>query len=207
MANPNKMTRADLVNFTTHAATEVADGVVTGFLAAQNTAISDALNDANAVLAANETSAVDALASYRNAVMVAQDQAAVVRGLLQNLKDAMRSVNSPGDEYAMVGFDPPIVDRGTVIPEIPTDLAAVGFSNNINSLNWVSHNVPGSVVFEIWAIIGDTAPDALVGTTTQQKWNHEGVTPGEYYEYHVRARAARNSVSAFSNSAVVYGRT
>jgi hypothetical protein len=30
------------------------------------------------------------------------------------------------------------------------------------------------------------------------------VTPGQYYEYKVRARAAKN-VSLFSNSAVVYG--
>ena len=52
MSNPRKMNRAQLVEFTQNAATGVANGKVTGFSAAQNTAISDALIDANAILAA-----------------------------------------------------------------------------------------------------------------------------------------------------------
>lgn len=205
MANPNKMTRADLVNFAANLATAVANGMVSGFLAAQNTAFSDAVTDANALLDANETDAVNSLATYQMEVHEAQDAAVALRLLIQNVKDAMRAVNSPGSEYVALGFDMPVFDRQVVIPETPTDLAAFGTSNGVNQLSFVSHNIPGTVTFAIQAIIGDTADYILVGTTTQQKWNHLGVVPGQFYQYRVRAQAARNVVSDWSNEAVVYG--
>ena len=87
----------------------------------------------------------------------------------------------------------PVFTRGTIIPIAPTDLAAVGYSNGINALDWVSGNIPGTVTFAIECKIGDTSPYVLVGTTTQQKWIHEGVTPGQFYQYRTRAQAARGS--------------
>lgn len=203
--NPNKINREALVDFATVCATGVANGLATGFLAAQNTAFSDALTDANAILAAANLDASSALAAYSAAVHVAQDAQAAVLLIVQNIKDTMRGVNSPGDDYVALGYDMPVFVRGSIIPLTPTGLAAVGFSNGTNALNWVSHNVPGTVTFAIEAIIGDTAPYVLVGTTQQQKWLHVGVIPGEFYQYRVRAQAARGVVSAWSNTAVVYG--
>lgn len=203
--NPNKMTRPELVDFTTNAATGVADGKVTGFLAEQNTAFSDALTDANAVLAAANLNCVEAKTAYSASCGIAQNAADEVKGILQNLKDAMKGVNSPGVDYSEIGFDPPIEVPTPVIPSTPTELAATGFSNGTNRLTFVGNNVPGSVTYSIEAIIGDTAPYVLVGTTQAQKWTHEGVTPGEFYQYRVRAQAARGVVSEWSNTAVVYG--
>lgn len=205
MANPNKMTRADLVNFAALCATGVANGLVSGFLAAQNTAFSDALIDANAILAAAETTAVNNLAVYQQSVHDAQDAADLVRLIVQNIKDAMKSVNSLGSEYVALGYDMPVFTRQTVIPQTPTGLAAAGTSNGVNTLSFVSHNTSGTVTFQIEAKIGDTAPYVLVGTTQEQRWKHLGVTPGEFYQYRVRAQAARNVFSDWSNEAVVYG--
>lgn len=203
--NPNKITREELVDFATNCATQVADGAVTGFLAAQNTAFSDALNDANAVLAAANLSATEAEAAWHGAIGTAQDAATAVLLIIQNIKDGMRSVNSIGAEYAEVGFDVPVFNPQTVIPNTPTDLAAFGYSNGVNKLSFVGNNTPGSVTYVIEAKIGDTAPYVVVGTTRQQKWDHNGVTPGQFYQYRCRAQAARNVTSAWSNEAVVYG--
>ncbi len=203
--NPNKVNRATLVDFATNLATAVADGKVTGFSAPQNTAFSDALTDANAVLAAADLASVEALAAYSGAVHTAQDAQDAVLLIVQNIKDSMKGVNSPGVDYANCGYDVPVFTRGTVIPQTPSELAAFGYSNARNELSWVGNNLPGSVTYVIEAIIGDTAPYVVVGTTRQQKWEHTPVIPGEFYQYRVRAQAARNNFSAWSNTAVVYG--
>lgn len=51
---------------------------------------------------------------------------------------------------------------------------------------------------------GDTAPYGIIATLKKQSYLNTPVTPGEYYNYKVRAVAATN-YSAFSNVAVVYG--
>lgn len=203
--NPNKLTRGDLIGWAANCATQVANGIVDGFLAAQNTAFSDALTDANAELAAAETTAIETLADYQGAVHVAQTKRDDVVLIAQNIKDAMRGVNAPGEDYVTLGYDMPVFVRQSIIPLQPTELSAFGYSNGTNKLSWATANVPGTVTFAIEAIIGDTAEYVLVGTTQQQKWDHLGVTPGQFYQYHVRAQAARNVVSEWSNTAVVYG--
>jgi hypothetical protein len=203
--DPHKLSRAALVDFTTNAATGVSNGKVTGFLAAQNTAISDSLTDANAILTAANLSAVEARAASMEATQIAQDAEAEVRKLLQDLKYGMKSVESPAADYDALGFDPPVESRSIVTPQTPTELAATGFSNGVNSLTFVGNNLTGSVTYVIEAKIGDTAPYALVGTCTKQAFQHTGVIPGQFYQYRVRAQAARNLVSNWSNEAVVYG--
>lgn len=205
MPNPNRINREALVDFATNCATGVANGVVTGFSAPQNTALSDALTDANASLAAANLNSTEAAAAASEAVHLAQDAQDAVLLILQNIKDLMKGVNSPGSEYVALGYDMPVFTPGTIIPLTPTDLAAFGYSNGINKLSWAGHNTPGSVTYVIEAKIGDTAPYVVVGTTRQQKWDHTGVTPGQFYQYRCRAQAARNVVSAWSNEAVVYG--
>ena len=203
--NPRTLNRDQLVNFTTNAATGVANGKVTGFLAVQNTAISDALTDANAVLTAANLNAVEARAASMEATQLAQDAADEVQLLLQDLKYGMKSVESPASDYDAIGFDPPAETRFIVTPQTPTELAATGFSNGVNELTFVGNNAPGSVTYMVECKIGDTAPYVLVGTCTKQAFKHTGVIPGQFYQYHVRAQAARNLVSDWSNEAVVYG--
>ncbi len=203
--NPRNLTRSGLVDFTTNAATGVADGKVSGFLAAQNTAFSDALTDANAVLAAANLAAVEQRAASMEATQIAQDAADEVQRVLQDLKYGMKSVESPASDYDAIGFDPPAETRNIVMPNAPTELAAAGTSNGVNTLTFVGNNLTGSVTYVIEAKIGDTAPYVIVGTATKQTFRHLGVTPGEFYQYRVRAQASRGLVSDWSNEAVVYG--
>jgi len=203
--DPHKLSRADLVDFTTNAATGVADGKVSGFTAPQNTAISDALTDANTVLAAANLAVVEARAASKEATQIAIDAEAEVQQQLQDLKFGMKSVESPAADYDAIGFDPPVETRTIVTPQTPTELAATGYSNGINQLTFVGNNPGGSVTYVIEAKIGDTAPYVIVGTSTKQAFKHTGVIPGQFYQYHVRAQAARNQVSDWSNEAVVYG--
>jgi len=205
MTDFRKINRAALVDFTTNAATGVADGKVSGFSAPQNTAISDALTDANTVLAAADLAAVEARAAALAAMAIAQDAAKNVTKQLAELKFSMRGVDASNDQYDSIGFDPPETVRTIVVPATPTDLAATGFSNGINQLTWTGNNLSGSVTYAIEVKIGDTAPYILLATATAQRFQHMGVTPGQFYQYRVRAQAARNQVSGWSNEAVVYG--
>ena len=205
MTDFRKLPRPALVDFTANTATGVADGKVTQFLVAQNTAISDALTDANAELAAAETTVVETRALAQSATQIAQAKAAVVVKLLSELKFSMRGVDAGPDEYDVLGFTPPDTVRSIVSPQTPTDLAAVGYSNGRNQLGWVGNNPSGSVTYAIEVKIGDTAPYVLLATTSTQKYLHENVTPGQFYQYRVRAQAARNVNSGWSNEAVVYG--
>ena len=44
----------------------------------------------------------------------------------------------------------------------------------------------------------------MIGSSQKQSFRHEGVTPGQPYQYRVRAQATRGLVSAWSNTAAVY---
>jgi hypothetical protein len=202
---PRELTSAELVDFTTAAATGVANGKVTGFLAAQNTTYSDALTDANAQLAAADLALMEAKAAVGEAAGIAEEKRLAVLKILSELKFAMKGVDAPAVDYEALNFDPPATGRSVVMPQTPTKLAATGYSNRVNALTWVGNNANGSVTYVIEAKIGDTSPFAIVGTATKQSFRHLNVTPGEYYEYRVRAQAARGLTSEWSNEAVVYG--
>jgi hypothetical protein len=141
---------------------------------------------------------------------IANEKTAALVKLLSELKFAMRGVDAPPDQappdqYDALGFTPPDTVRSIVTPQRPTDLSATGFSYGVNPLVWTGNNPSGSAVYAIEVKIGDTAPYVLLTTATAQKWKHEGVTPGQFYQYRVRAQAARNLVSDRSNETVVYG--
>jgi hypothetical protein len=203
--NYRKMTRPALVTFATNTSAGVAGGKVSEFLPAQNTAIADAIADATTALAAADQTALDARTAALAATELANEKAATLVKLLSELKFAMRGVDAPPDQYDALGFTPPDTVRSIVTPQRPTDLSATGFSYGVNQLVWTGNNPSGSVVYAIEVKIGDTAPYVLLTTATAQKWKHEGVTPGQFYQYRVRAQAARNLVSDWSNEAVVYG--
>ena len=203
--DPRKLSRADLVDFATNAAQAVADGRVPGFLAAQNTSISEALTDATAELAAADTDQVTKRTASLDATEVAGQKQDVVLTLLSELRLAMRSVRTPSNVYDAVGLTPPSETRTVVVPNTPEHLTAESFGHTVNLLTFIGNNPSGSVTYTVEAKIGDTAGYVMIGTTSNQKFRHTGVTPGEFYQYHVRAQSGRGLVSEWSNEAVAYG--
>ena len=109
----------------------------------------------------------------------------------------------PEADYDRCQFNFPKA-KSTVIANDPTELTAVGTSNGVNTLTFKGNNKSGSVVYEIWRRQGDEGSWGIIGNTKKQTYADTPVTPGQYYEYKVRAVAAK-STSNFSNSAVVYG--
>lgn len=83
-------------------------------------------------------------------------------------------------------------------------MSAFGYSNGVNKIRFSGNNRNGRVNYEIWRRHGDTVGWSLHATTKRQRFTDTPVTPGQYYEYKVRAAAATNT-SNFSNAAVVYG--
>ena len=125
--------------------------------------------------------------------------------IMKQIRDMMKSKRAPKKEYDLCLFDYPSETRvGTYQAQTPTHLSGAGFSNGVNTLRFKGNNTYGLVVYEIWRREGDDGQWAQHSLTKKQTFTEQGVTPGQYYEYRVRAVAAK-TVSAFSNSAVIYG--
>ena len=205
MADPRKMTPEELVLFLLAAEAAVAGGKVAGFLAAQNTSISDALTDMAAELSADNTDFMNTEEAFNSARAARSATFESALALISDLKLGMHSVNSDAETFTIVGFDAPDTTRSQVMPQKHTDLSGTGYSNGTNVLRWRCANRPGSVIYMLEAKIGDTAGYVPVGATRSKSFRHLGCTPGQFYQYHVRSEAARGSVSEWSDPAVVYG--
>jgi hypothetical protein len=120
------------------------------------------------------------------------------------VRDALKSGIANREQFTLAGFDYPFTVRSPYVAQDPTKLSASGVSNGVNTVVYQGNNRSGSVTYEIWRRQGDDGAWVLHGTTTTQKFVDKGVTPGQYYEYRVRAVASK-STSNFSNSSVVYG--
>jgi len=123
--------------------------------------------------------------------------------LMSQVRDALKAGLAPKKEYDLCGFDYR-KDAATVIASDPTELSGEGRSNGVNYLRWTGNNKNGTVVYELWRLHGDTAPWTLHATTKKQSFTDAPVTPGQVYNYKVRAVAATNA-SNYSNVAVIYG--
>ena len=117
---------------------------------------------------------------------------------------ALKAGGAPKKQFDLARFNYPAQRSAQYIAQTPSDMAAQGFSNGINTGRFNGNNKQGNVMYEVWRREGDEGPWAIHILTTTQSFKDEGVTPGQYYEYRVRARASQN-VSGFSNSTVVYG--
>lgn len=202
--NPNKLNRAQLVDFGTNAGAVMTAGGAGDVPVLTQTAQAAIIDPLTVTLGVNEQATVDALAAYRAAVQVAEEQRSVSLVLIQNTKFAMRAAGCAGSAFAAVGFDPPVVSPVPYTPQAPTDLAAEGTSNGLNTLRFTGNNKSGYVRYEIWRREGDSGDWMIIGVTIKRSYSDQGVTPGQYYEYKVRA-TNRGLYSAYSNSAVVYG--
>jgi hypothetical protein len=124
--------------------------------------------------------------------------------LSRRTRDFLKAAIAPKKEFDLAGFDFPGPRSNTYVAQNPSNMAAVGFSNGVNTGQFRGNNKAGMVTYEVWRREGDEGKWHIQILTTRQSFKDEGITPGQYYEYRVRARAAR-TVSDFSNPTVVYG--
>jgi hypothetical protein len=202
--NPNYLTRAELADFGKNTATQVANGKISGLLAAQVASISAAIADASVGLAEAHRVQVETRAAAIAATEAAHVKRQQLLKLLQDLKYTMKGLESQASEFDAVGFDPPVIGRRPVKPQTPGELAAVGYSNGVNKLSFAGNNGPGRVLFLVQAKSPDSPGYTIIGSTKAQRFAHTGVRPGVPIQYRVVALAARGQISAPSNEASVY---
>jgi hypothetical protein len=138
------------------------------------------------------------------AVSVKNDSRDQLLAFMSQVRNALLAGVAPKNQYDLCGFDFRDAPVGNYVAQDPTELSAFGYSNGVNTIKYKGNNAPNSVVYEIWRRQGDTGELILHATTKKQSFEDTPVTPGQYYEYKVRAVASK-SVSNFSNPAVVYG--
>ena len=202
--DPNKLTRADLVEFSRNMAAMIAEGKVTGLLPQQVTSIAQAISDASEFLDTAQQKQVAAIAAAHEATAIAQHARVVLLQLIQGAKFSMRGLRSASNEYDALGLDPPVKGRTPVKPQRPLQLSVTGTSNGVAELRYKGNNNPGRVTYQIWARIGGTGPFHIIGFSRRQRFKHTGAKPGIPILYRVRAQAARDQFSAWSNEATIY---
>ena len=201
---PNNLTRAELADFAKNAATQVAAGKVTGLSPEQALSISERLMAAAESLAERDRVQVAQRAASIEATRLAHDEDLLVSRILQSLKYAMKSVHSPADQFAAVGFDPPVRSRRFIQPQTPEQLSVTGFSNGVNVLRFLSNNTPNTVTYIVEAKTAGSERYSIVGASKNHSFRHTGTRPDTFYQYRVRAQSTRGGVSDWSNEAVVY---
>jgi len=202
--NPNNLSRAELADFAKNAATQVAAGKVAGLSPEQALSIFETLMAAAERLAERDRVQVAQRAASIEATRLARDDDRFVGRLLQSLKYAMKSVNSPADQFDAVGFDPPVRSKRVVMPQTPQQLSVTGFSNGVNALRFDSNNTPNTVTYIVEAKTAGSERYSIVGVSKNHRFRHTAVRPGTFYQYRVRAQSRRGGVSDWSNEAVVY---
>jgi hypothetical protein len=125
-------------------------------------------------------------------------------GNCKQVRDTLKAVIAPRDQYELAGFDAPDMIKTTYVAQTPSGLSVVGFSNGVNKGKFKGNNKSASVVYEIWRRQRDSGDWGIITITKHGKFTDNAVTPGLFYEYKVRAQAAKNT-SEWSNTAVVYG--
>jgi hypothetical protein len=202
--NPRHLSRPEVVDFARNAAAAVAAGKIAGITPAEAADLVAALNAATDKLAESDQKVVAARAAYHEATQNASVDEADVIKILTTLKFKMRGLHSSASEYKAAGFDPPADPTNRIEPVAPTNLSAAGFFNGLNRLKYRGNNPPGTVIYTIEGRTSLTAEYSIVGSTHKQSFKHAPVTPGQFYQYRVRAEATSGLVSEWSNEAVVY---
>ena len=198
-----KLSDADLVDFSKNVKMSLDGGLVTGLdptLAADLSRLFDPINttfeaaiEDGVVKTAVKQSAIADKQSIREDVLVR----------LAKVRNYLVAAECPRRAYEACGFTFPKPPT-TILAEAPSDLAAAGTSNGVTRLQFNGNNRLGSVTYEMWRRAGDEGEWGVLGITKKQAYIDSPVTPGQFYEYKVRAVAATNT-SHFSNSAVIYG--
>jgi len=197
------LTENDLADFAANVAALLAGTELVSIDPAVRTDLAAAIGTLPTTLATQTAASAVAEDERKASVSSKNDTRFQLIALMSQVRDALKAGLAPKKEYDLCGFDYR-KEAATVIAADPKDLSAEGTSNGVNYLVWSGNNKNGTVVYEIWRIAGDTDPWALHATTKKQSYTDTPVTPGQVYNYKVRAVAA-STVSNFSNTAVVYG--
>jgi hypothetical protein len=199
---PRRLNRSQLAVSAKATSQSLADGKIESLPPAVAAQFADEL-EAGANQLADLNSELQAVRNRVNEILrQSQDTRLEVVKTYAELKAAMRAFNASSEQYALAGLEAPPAGRTAIKANAPTDLSATGFSNGTNELRWKGNNIPGSVVYHIEAQI--EGKWSLIGTTTRQRFKHEGAIPGQTVIYRVYARSARLGPSENSDLAAVY---
>jgi hypothetical protein len=193
----------DLADFAANVATLLAGTDLPSIDPAVRTDLATAIGTLPTTLATQTAESAIAEDERKASVSSKNDTRFQLIALMSQVRDALKAGLAPKKQYDLCGFDYR-KEAATVIASDPTDLSGEGRSNGVNYLRWSGNNKTGTVVYELWRLHGDTAPWTLHATTKKQSFTDAPVTPGQVYNYKVRAVAATNA-SNFSNVAVIYG--
>jgi len=198
-----RLTDADLVDFSKNVKTSLDGGLVTGLDPTIATDLARLLDPLNTQFETSIEDSVVKEAAKKTAFADKQTLRDDIKNLLARVRNNLVAADCPRRSYEACGFNYP-KPPATILAEAPTDLAAAGTSNGVTRLMFSGNNKVGTVVYEMWRRAGDDGEWAVLGVTKKQTYIDSPVTPGQFYEYKVRAVAATNT-SHFSNSAVIYG--
>jgi hypothetical protein len=200
----SRLNRSELADFTANLVTLLGGTELASIDAAVRADLIAAFGTLPLQLA-TQTAAAAAIDNEKQSAFSSRDETAgELEFLTRQTRDYLKASNAPKKEFDLAGFDYPQGRAAEYFAQTPTDLAAVGFSNGVNTGRFVGNNRGYPVVYEVWRREGDDGAWHSHILTTKQSFKDEGVTPGQYYEYRVRARARKN-VSDYSNTTVVYG--
>lgn len=201
--NYRKLTDADLVDFAKNVEKKLTVHEVTCLDNAVADDLAATLSPLNGTFEAKIEQSAESEAATQAVNAEKRAQRSQVEERLATVQSFLTANKGPEADYERCGFNFPKA-KSTVVANDPTELTAIGTSNGVNSLAFKGNNKSGSVVYEIWRRHGDEGPWGINATTRKQAYADTPVTPGQYYEYKVRAVASK-STSNYSNSAVVYG--
>jgi hypothetical protein len=156
------------------------------------------------ILAEQAAEALIAEGLRKAAVSAKNGTRAVLTDLLVQIRNTLKATAAPKGQFVLCNFDYPFTPLSMFVPDDPTDLSVTGSLNGVNRGRFAGHNTPGRATYEIWRRAGRDGQWLIHTTTKRQSFIDRPVTPGQFYEYRIRAVAAR-AVSNFSNSAIVYG--
>lgn len=125
-------------------------------------------------------------------------------GQIGNTLNYLNAKRGAAADYEVCGFKPPRSSVSRVVAQDPSELAAEGASNGVNTLSFKGNNKPGRLNYQIWRRDGRDGLWAFIGFTSCQRYIDEPVIPGQRYEYKIRAQASK-TLSNYSNVAMVYG--
>ena len=202
--NYRKMNAAATVDFAENVATLLGGTALSAIDPAVRTDLLTLMGTLPADLSAAQADVVVQEDQARASVSARDDLKLEIDTVLGQVAANLRAGLAPKEQFDLCGFTYPFGIRSRVVPAAPTALSAFGMSNGLNTGRFTGNNYHGSVQYEIWRREGDEGPWMLLKTTTKQSFSDTPVTPGQYYEYKVRARAA-TEYSPFSGTAVVYG--
>ncbi len=201
--NFRRITESELADLADNVATLLGGNELTAIDANLRSDLAMAIGSLPTTLESRTAAAAVAESARKAAVSSRNETRTQLHGVMSQVRNALKTGLAPKEQYDLCGFDYPDAPSKYIAVD-PTNLSAFGYSNGVNQLRFEGNNKPGRVTYEIWRRQGDSGEWRLHAATKRQSYLDSGVTPGQYYEYRVRARAA-STVSNYSNSAVVYG--